>query len=135
MHLYKTSKNNSGFTIVELLVTIVVGVLFTIALGLIVSTHTHISQQNLDLATANSFAEQKIEELRSKGFLSLNTGSTNITNELPSQLASPRSGTLVISDQSTGLKKIELAITYNDQGKAKTYQYSTYVGELGVGQY
>jgi type II secretory pathway pseudopilin PulG len=127
-------KKESGFSIVELVVAIVVGTLFIISINLIINNYIHLGQRGRNLTTANSFAEGKIEALRSAGYNSLNDGTTAITSELPSQLSPPKSGTLTISQPQTGLKQIDLSITFNDDGADRTYTYRTYVGELGVGQ-
>jgi len=124
-----------GFTIVELIVGVVVGSIIVGGVSLIVANQVHLSQRGRDLIIANAYIENKVESLRSAGFLSTANGTTNITGELPTELNSPRSGTLTISTYSTAVKKIDIVITYNDQGANRTYSYSTYLGELGVGQY
>jgi len=124
-----------GFTVVELLVTIVVSAILVLAVNTILISHAYLSQRGRDLVLSNAYAELKIESLRSAGFLGLNDGTANITNELPSELSTPRSGTLVISSPSTGLKQAVITISYNEQGRTRTHTYKTYIGELGVGQY
>lgn len=124
-----------GFTIVELLISLIVGSLLVGSVSLLTASYTHLSQRSLDLTLSNAYAENKIESVRSLGFSGLIDGSTDITSELPSELKNPRNSTLQISSASTDIKKIDLSITYNDQGAPRTYNYSTYVGELGVGQY
>jgi prepilin-type N-terminal cleavage/methylation domain-containing protein len=126
---------SDGFTLVESMVAIIVGAILVGSLTLVVSQQAKLSQKGRDLLIADNFAEGKIEAVRSQGYLGLTNGTTNITNELPSELQAPRSASLTISDQDSGLKKVVLTLTYSDQGPARTYSYSTYVGELGVGQY
>lgn len=127
--------NQSGFTLVELLVAIIVGAIFAGSANLIITQHTHLGQRGRDLVLANAYVEGKVEELRSIGFSGLSNGTTNITNELPSDLKAPHSGTLQISTQSTAVKKAVITLTYNDQGANRNYSYTTFIGELGVGQY
>ncbi len=124
-----------GFTIVELIVGVVVGALIVGGVSLIIANQVHIAQRGRDLVISNAYAERKVESIRSVGYLGLTNGTTDITSELPSELNPPKSGSLVISDFSTAVKKVDLTITYNDQGANRTYSYTTYVGELGVGQY
>jgi prepilin-type N-terminal cleavage/methylation domain-containing protein len=130
----KISKNQEGFTVVEIIVTIVVAAILVFAINSVFTTQTYISQRGRDLALANAYTEGKVEELRSIGFLGLTDGTTNITSELPSELSNPRSGSLVITSQNAATKKAVITITYNEQGKPRTYTYTTYIGELGVGQ-
>ena len=125
----------SGFTIVELMVTIFVGGIFAISTTTVVSNNAHLVQRSRDLVVVNSYVEGKVEELRSIGYSGLNIGTTDVTNELPSDLQKPRSASLQISSPLTGIKKVDLSISYNDQGTQQTYPYTTYIGELGVGQY
>jgi len=112
----------------------VVGAVLVLSLNSIVVSHGYLSQRSRDLIVANAFAEQKTEALRSQGYLSIPVGSTNITTELPAELAKPRSATLLVSTHTAAIKKLHLTITYNEQGKARTYSYTSLIGELGVGQ-
>ncbi len=124
-----------GFTLVEILVSIVVaGVLIT-SINTITSTQAYISQQARDTTLANAYAESKIESLRSLGYLGLSDGTTDITNELPTELNTPRAASQVVSSYTVDIKSIVLTITYNEQGKVRVHTYKTFVGELGVGQY
>lgn len=129
------NKNQAGFTVVEILVAIIVGaVVITGANGIIVS-QSYLSQRGRDLVLANAFVEGKVEGLRSTGFLALSDGTTDITAELPAELNSPRVGTVTISTYSSAIKRVDISITYNEQGASRNYSYSTLIGELGVGQY
>lgn len=131
----KPKINDLGFTIVELVVTIVVGGIFAISVSNLVSENSHLSQRSRDIVTVNSFVEGKVEELRSIGYSGLSNGTTTVTNQLPSELDSPKSATVVITTPTNGLKKADISVTYNDQGVNTNYSYTTYIGELGVGQY
>ena len=124
-----------GFTIVELIIGTIVGAIIVGGVSLIVVNQVHLSQRSRDLVIANAYVEHKVESLRSIGFLGLTDGSSDITTELPTELNPPRSATLQISSLSEAIKKVDISLTYNDQGVPRTYSYTTYVGELGVGQY
>ena len=125
----------SGFTIIELLVAIaVVGILVPTIAGF-VNTLNRLNDRARDYTLVNSLAENKVESLRSIGFTGIATGTTSFTNELPATLGSPKSASYTVSVPNTGMKQIDLAITFNDHGTARTVNYRTYVGELGVGQY
>jgi hypothetical protein len=125
----------TGYLTVELIIALVVGALLILSLNNIVVSQGYLAQRGRDQSTANAFAEQKFEALRSQGYLSLTNGTTSLTNELPSELKRPRSASLVISSQSAALKKVHLTVTYSEQGKTRTHAYITYIGELGVGQF
>jgi len=128
-------KPKGGFTIVELIVAIVVGSIICSAAIMLVVSHLHLSQQSRDIVLANAFVENKVESLRSIGYSGLSDGTTDITSELPTELNQPKSGSQVITSESDGLKRVVISVTYNDQGANRTYSYTTFVGELGVGQY
>jgi prepilin-type N-terminal cleavage/methylation domain-containing protein len=125
---------SGGFTIVELLVVIALSGIVIGSLSQVVSTYLHLSQRGRYLNLANSYVEAKAETLRNQGYNSLSVGTVNLSSELPSQLPPTRSASMVISSPSDGLKQVDITVTYKDQGQSNSYNYSTYVGELGVGQ-
>lgn len=126
---------SEGYTLVELIVAIAISAVFIGAVATLIIQNSRLAQRTRDVAVANSFAENKIEALRSAGYLVLSDGTTNITSELPTELKAPRGASQVISSASTGVKKVVITVTYNNLGVARTYSYTTYIGELGVGQY
>ena len=128
-------KLSAGFTVVELIMATIIGAIIISSATLVLTSHLHLSQRGRDLVIANAYVEHKVEALRSIGFLGLSNGTADITAELPSELNTPRSGSLQISSYSSAIKEVDISITYNDQGTARTYSYTTYIGELGVGQY
>lgn len=133
--LTNTNAPESGFTIVELIVTLAVGIILIFSLNSIVVNHSYISRRSRALLLANSYVESKVEALRSAGFSNLSDGTTNTTSELPSELKVPRSSSVVISTQSASVKRVVINVSYNEQGASRSYSYTTYVGELGVAQY
>ncbi len=131
----KTNETASaGFTIVEALVSIAVAAIVTTSLNAVVTTYLHVSQRGRYLSLANSYVEGKMESLRNGGFNALATGTTSLTSELSTQLPRSRSASLVVSSPATGLKQVDITISYNDQGQNNSFAYTTYIGELGVGQ-
>jgi prepilin-type N-terminal cleavage/methylation domain-containing protein len=134
LSMSKMKPAEGGFTLVELLVTIAVAAIVTLTLNQVVTNYVHLNQRGRYLNLANSFAESRIELLRNSGFNSLNIGTTNLTSQLSTQLPPSRSASMTVSSPFTGIKKVDLSISYKDQGQTQTYNYSTYIGELGVGQ-
>lgn len=133
----KIKANAGGFTIVELLISIAISALFIAGVSAMLTNNARLAQRDRDASVVNSYSENKIEELRSIGYLGLNAAGApvDITSELPVELQAPRNASLTITQQSTSVKKAVLSITYNDVGKPKTQSYATFIGELGVGQY
>jgi len=125
--------SESGLTLVELLVAIAVGAIVTASLSQVVTSYVHVAQRGRYLNLANSFAEAKMEAVRNTGYNGLSPGTTNISGELPSQLPPSHSASMTVDEPAGGLKKVDISVSYDDQGQNNTYSYSTYVGELGVG--
>ncbi len=133
--MLKLNFSEDGFTLVELLVSIIVGALLLTSINTIYTNQLLLNQLARDTFVANSYVEGKIESLRSLGYLGLSNGTSNITSELPAELSPPKSATQTVSTESTSIKRVVLDVTYNKQGTTQTFSYTTYVGELGVGQY
>lgn len=131
------SKNDIGFTLVEVIVTIVVAGIMMIGLSTTVVGIRLINARSKDAALINSVAIEKVEELRSRTFIQLDDGSYDFTNELPDTITNDRSATYTVSSVpgNASLKEIVVSINYNDFNNESTYEYKTYIGELGVGQY
>jgi prepilin-type N-terminal cleavage/methylation domain-containing protein len=128
-------KTEQGFTIIELLITIaVVGILVPTLAGFI-NTLNRFNDRARDLTLVNSLAENKVESLRSIGYSGITAGTTAFDSELPATLGSPRSAIYTVTTPNTGIKQVDLSISYNDHGTTQTVNYRTFVGELGVGQY
>lgn len=136
MKIWLTGKQltQNGFTIVELIITLLVGAIFVTTLNSVVVSQSYLAERNQDLVLANAFVEGKVEALRSAGFNALSDGTTDITNDLPDELKNPRTASLVISSESSATKRVSISISYNEEGKARSYTYATLIGELGVGQ-
>lgn len=130
----KGLRTSDGFTLVELLVAIAVGAIVTAVLSQVVTSYVHVAQRGRYLNLANSYVESKVETLRNTGYNSLNAGTTSLTSELPTQLPLSRNASMTVGAPSGGLKQVDITISYNDQGQNVSYGYTTYLGELGVGQ-
>lgn len=131
----RVKPNEAGFTLIELMVTIIV-------LGIVISSlgglyylmqETEVRSQQFDLAVRA--ARSEIEDLRNNGYSSLTPGSTiNFTSNLPSQLPSDRQGTVAVSQPTTGLRRIDVTITYTSYTLPQTVELSSDIGIVGLGQ-
>lgn len=129
----RSGLDSGGLTIVELLVAIAVAAVVTTTLSSVTTSYIHVAQSGRDLNLANAYVEAKVEALRNAGYSTLTNGTTSLTTDLPSQLPLGKSASMTISDKSAGIKQVDITISYKDQG-TKSYSYTTYIGELGVGQ-
>ncbi len=132
--MLKIKLNSGGFTVVEMLLGIALfGVLIpAIVLGL--NSVSILNDSSKDLAIANIYAENKIEELRSLGYNSLTNGTASITSTLPVTLGQSRTGYYSITSPVAGIKEVTLTITIATRGGTRTLNYKSDIGELGVGQ-
>lgn len=126
-------KNDGGFTILELVVTIALIGLIIPTIFLTTSSLMTINKRSRNIALVNIAAENKIESLRSSGYNSIPSGTSIFTNELPKELSSPKVATLSVV-ASGGKKTIDISISFQDANKQRSVQYRTYISETGVGQ-
>ena len=127
------TKRADGFSVIELILAIVVGVTFLSSMNLVTDNYTGLGKRSRNLVLVNSYAEAKVEGLRNSGYNAITAGTTNLTSELPSQLPG-RNGTMTVTQEPGGIKQIDLSLSYKDGTINRTYSYRTYIGELGVGQ-
>ena len=125
----------SGFTIIELIVTIVITGLVTLAItSLFISTEKSQYSAML-LESATRAGEQQVEALRNNNYTTLEPGQTiDFTNDLPEILPTPRTGTVSVSQPVDGLRRVDVSITYNDRGETKDVVLSSLIGQIGIGQ-
>ncbi len=97
----------SGFTLVELIVTATfVAVASTAIVGIFI-TIERLNRESRNLTIATQIAQQKLEDLRNTNYTSITTSppSQNFTSKLPLNFGSPKSATVTITETSLGLKK------------------------------
>ncbi len=127
-------KSSEGFTLVELLVTIIViGVVFTGLSSIFISIQrAQISTSYLESATRA--AQKEIESLRNSNYNSLTAGQNiNFTSTLPDNLPAGSTGSVNISEPTPGLKRVDVTVTYT-YGKTRTVTLSSLIGVIGIVQ-
>jgi prepilin-type N-terminal cleavage/methylation domain-containing protein len=129
-----TWRDERGFTLAELMVTIIVfGLVITGIGGLYyIMQVMEVRSQRLDLAMRA--ARTEIESLRNNGYSALTPG-TNITftSALPSALPQ-RTGTVVVSQPVPDLRRVDVTVTYEDYGNTRSITLSSNIGVIGIGQ-
>lgn len=126
--------SDQGFTIVELVVAIVIAGFIIPAVASALTSLAVTDYQARDLAQANMISQNKVESLRSSGYNSIPLGTTSFSSELPASMGTPKSANYSVSAPVTGIKQIDVNISFTEYGSAKTINYRTYISELGVGQ-
>jgi len=127
-------KRQMGFTIVELVVTIVVAGIIIPSVAIALNNLAAINHRARDYALANDIAQNKVETLRSNGYNSISMGTVNFSSELPASMGSPKSASYTISSPVTGEKQIDISISFTEYNATRTLSFRTYISELGVGQ-
>ncbi len=134
--MHKTLKNEQqGFTLVEMLVTIVVLGIAVVGIASLYYSMQVVQAQSQHLDLAVRAARSEIENLRNNGYNNLvSGGNINFTSSLPNNLPKDRSGTVVVSQPVSGLVQVDVTISYTDHGKAQFVKLTSDIGVIGIGQ-
>lgn len=127
--------DQSGFTIVELLVTIIIIGIITASLSSLFISTQNIQKKTTYMDTAIRAAQREVEVLRNDNYSTLTAGQTiDFTSQLPTSLPSSRNGTAVVSEPVADLKRVDVTVTYNEGGKQQKVILSSLIGVIGITQ-
>lgn len=128
-------RNDKGYTIIEVLMTIVVtSILFTAVIALF-SNILIIQSRTERLETATRSAHRQIEALRNLQYNALEEGQDiDFSAELPDQLPTGSSGIVVVTDVDQGLKRVDATVTYPEGSSDKQVTVSSLIGIIGITQ-
>lgn len=133
--LKMTGSKDSGFTLVELIVTISIFGLLIIGIANLYMTIESTQRKSYHLEIATRAGEKQIESLRNIQYGSLEPDTTiDFTSDLPEDLPDPKTGTVAISEPEDGIRRVDVTITYKDTNGIKTVKQSSLIGALGIGQ-
>jgi prepilin-type N-terminal cleavage/methylation domain-containing protein len=120
----------SGFALVELLVTII---LIGITVGWLAGIFTTVQNQYTDMAARA--AQREIETLRNDNYASLTPGQTiDFTSDLPSQLPRGSTGTVQVSQPVSDLRRVDVTVSYKVNGNQRNITLSSLIGVIGITQ-
>lgn len=126
-------KDQSGFTIVELLATIVVFGIASLGIANLFYSMQYVQQQASHLDIATRAAQREVEVLRNNTYNALVVGQTiDFSSSLPDALPQNKSGTVTVTEPSPGLKRVDVSVTYMDGSKQQQVQLSSIIGVLGL---
>jgi len=130
-----TRATSAGFTIIELLVTLVVLGFFVVSVGDLLA-HITDTQHNTDLlASATHAGSDEIESLRNNNYNTLTDGETiDFTSQLPSSLPKGSTGTVQVSQPSADLRRVDVTVTYPVGGQTHSVELSSLIGRIGIGK-
>ena len=127
--------NQSGFTIVELLITIIIVGIVTASLSSLFISIQNVQRKTSNVDSAMRAAQREIEVLRNDNYGTLTAGQTiDFTNQLPTNLPASRTGTAVVSEPTPDLKRVDVTVSYNEGGKLQKIMLSSLIGVIGITQ-
>ncbi|HVX47844.1 MAG TPA: type II secretion system protein [Candidatus Saccharimonadales bacterium] len=128
-------KLEAGFTIVELLVTLaIIGITAGSLTSMFISIR-NVQQQTLYADSATRAAQREIESLRNDNYASLTPGQNiDFTSQLTSDLPPGSSGTVVVSQPATDLRRVDVTVTYKSDGNQHNTTLSSLIGVIGITQ-
>lgn len=123
-----------GFTIPELIVTIMfLGIVATVITSLYMGIG-NIQGRTARLESATHAAQTQIESLRNNNYSQLVNGQViDFTSNLPNDLPS-KSGLVSVSEPTPGLKRVDVVVSYKDNGKTREVKLSSLIGVIGISQ-
>lgn len=128
-------RGEAGFTLVELLVTIVaIGVVFGSISSLMLSVQNG-QRTAMFIEGATRAGQREIEILRNNQYASLTPGvNIDFSDDLPDYLPLPRSGTVVVSEPASGLRRVDVTVSYGSGSAQRSVKLTSLIGVLGIAQ-
>jgi prepilin-type N-terminal cleavage/methylation domain-containing protein len=148
MKKMKRLRDTGGFTLIEVLVTIIVMSLTVASVASLFLNIHDIQNRSLYNEEATQAAQLEVENLRNDGYVSsVLTPTCNVpatctpvvppldfTSQLPSSLPPGSSGTVMVSSPpaTTDLRRVDVTVTYISHGAPQTIVLSSLIGALGA---
>lgn len=135
-------ESEEGFSIVELLITLII---IATAFGAFMVTFTtiqNINKKAVDINKANALAFAKVQEYENKAYSSLpNTSPTgslqqveDFSSSLPTTLEAPRVGGVYINTVSNNLKQVVVTVQFGSGSAQRLIQYGDFMQRNGLSQ-
>lgn len=113
---------------------LIIGVLIT-GISSIFMGAQNTQRRTLLLEAATRAGQLQVESLRNNNYSSLTPGNDiDFTANLPGSLPTNKAGVVKVSEPKPGLRRVDVIITYTDQGKAERVELSSLIGILGITQ-
>ena len=125
--------NSRGFTIVELTVTIIFLGFVVLGVSSLYLSIANIQRQSQYTEIANRAAQAEVESLRNSTYNQLTAGQNIDFSSQLSGLPSP-TGTVVVTEPQTGLKRVDVTVSYNAGSQQHNVTLSSLIGVIGITQ-
>lgn len=125
------TNQQTGFTLLEIVVTIVIIAMGTLAVATVSIGTGSINHQARQLALATAAIQQKMEADRNLPFASI-PANEDFTSSLPAELASPRSAIATFTNVVAGLSRLDINVSYTDKNHTRSAQVSTLIYQQGI---
>ena len=127
-------KDVAGFTIIELIISILVFGFVAAGLAEVFTSITDVQRNANYLQLATTAAQTEVESLRNNNYDQLANGTASFTSQLPTNLPPPRSGTVTVSAPFTDIKRVDVTVSYSQDGLIENVELSSYIGIIGISQ-
>lgn len=128
-------RNQHGFTLAEIMITLVIVGALMVGLGTLFISIQRVQAQASYVEMANRAAQREVETLRNDTYNSLTPGQTiNFTAQLPSALPSGATGSVAVSEPVSGLRRVDVTVRYSYAGASRDVTLSSLIGVIGVTQ-
>lgn len=138
----RLAKDQQGFSIVELLITLIV---ISVAFGAFMVTFTSIQGINkiaLDVNAANQAGYAKLQEYENKDFTNLPSTSPSgtlvqvedFTSSLNTTIVGPRSGIVYVNSISPTLKQVVVSVKFGTGTAQRDIEFASLIQKNGLGR-
>lgn len=128
-------RNERGFSLAELMITLVVVGIVISSVALVLTTIQRGQRETAFLEAATRAAQRQIEVLRNNQYNQLEPGQDiTFTEDLPATLPSPKSGVVQVTEPTPGLRRVDVTVSYQSGGNQKSVKLSSLIGVLGITQ-
>lgn len=130
-----TKITSDGFTIVELIVTLVALGIFIVGIGSLFANVSYAQRNTGYVASATRAGSAEIEGMRNNNYNSLTPGATiDFSSQLPSDLPKGSTGTVVVSQPSADLRRVDVTVIYPVGSEHHQVVLSSLIGRIGIGK-
>lgn len=126
-------RDRQGFTLAEIMITIVVFGFMAASLTTLFVVIQRVQAQTSYVESANRAAQKEVETLRNSSYNSLTVGQNiSFTSALTDNMPVGSTGTVVVSEPLTGIKKVDVTVSYTYGGTTRNVTLTSLIGVLGL---